>query len=258
MRLKRITAVLLAALMLCTLTGCNEVKEMKRTQAFWGGEEFGDTIEWGGYVYRKSADSGMYKDIFPYGYSGYKQSGYVTAKDVPALLQGMYGSSYNLSPDQYVMSVFYNTVYIREDVYDTFLGAKEQDLKTVWYVSVTDFGSGMFDVRTENHLLSDEDGKRLEQIASDPQNAMAEDEFYSRYENASGELMYLNSAVILRGKTHPAVKDFFFESEDIGTAMMYERDGKTVIVIEDPTDGYCHLLTEEETAYFGTKLFPEP
>lgn len=257
MRLKKRIAALLAVLMLCTLTGCNEVEELKRTQAFWGGEKFGDTVEWGGYVYRKSEDAGVYEDIAPYSYAGYRQSGYVTAKDVPALLQGMYGSSYSLSPDQYVMSVFYNTVYIREDVYDTFSGAKEQDMKTVWYVSVTDLGSGMFDVRTENHLLSDEDGKRLEQIASDPQNAMAEDEFYSRYENAAGEVMYLNSAVILRGKTHPAVKDFYFESETIGTAMMYERDGKTVILIADPEEGMYHLLTEEEMDYFSAKLFPE-
>ena len=258
MRMKKAAAVLLSVLMLCSLTGCNEVKEMKKYQAFWGGEEFGDTIEWGGYVYRKSADAGVYEDIIPYGYAGYRQSGYVTAKDVPALLQSMYGSSYSLSEDQYVMSVFYNTVYIREDVYDTFSGAKEQDLKTVWYVSVTDLGSGMFDVRTENHLLSDEDGKRLEEIVGERQNAITDEVFFERYEKEGSEFLFMDSTEIFRGQVHPDVPDFFFNPANICSAMLYENGGKTAVVLVNPEDGMYHLLTEEEAAYFQAKLFPEP
>ena len=107
---------LFVALMLClSLCGCQELDDMRATHAFW--QEDG-SILWNGNVYRQLGGDGTSYDLdFVYGNVIIN----VTTKDVPVLLSGMFGESFDVSADGTLLEAYnWQTGYImycREDVY---------------------------------------------------------------------------------------------------------------------------------------------
>lgn len=114
--IKRIFALLLTVLLLCSLSGCKALEEMRQNQAFYA--ENGDIL-WNGNTYKKLPACEELQPEF----DG-ETSVYVTESDVPVLLSEMvFLASYSpsndgrfLMEDYHAEDIFYCEASIYEDV----------------------------------------------------------------------------------------------------------------------------------------------
>ena len=253
MRMKKAAAVLLSILMLCSLTGCNEVKEMKKYQAFWVGEEFGDKVEWNGHLYKRSLS--IQGSEVSFTHEIHDRAYYITEKDVPALLQSSYGTPYSISKDESMIFAGYETAYVREDVYDAVEKALSGNAKTVWYVNDI-YQIDMFEnVFRGSTKLSDEDGKRFEDWLADKDNVISDEAYANRFFEDSVSMIY--SVEVCKGKVCEALPDLYLSQNSVGSLFLHKMNDQYILVLLNYADDTYHLMSEEDSAYFKKLLFPQ-
>ncbi len=132
---KRVTALLLTVLMCLSLCGCQNLEDMRATQAFW--QEDG-SIKWNGYKYLPLEGVPENIDFV------YTSSIQVTKADVPVLLSGMFGDTFSVDKSGVLLhSWVYGAdeiCFCREDQYDYMVEYLQQgiEMNTYFYTYWTD------------------------------------------------------------------------------------------------------------------------
>ena len=252
--LKKIMAVCLASFMLFSVTGCEAIREMKEQQAFWAQEGKTDRIEWNGHTFRRY--EGM-DDRYAISMSVTSSRGYVTEKEIPALLQDLYGRLYVMSPDQCIMQVDYDMLYIREDVYDEAVKALSGKSETVYYTKRIHYGMDDGSVTAEIRELSADTVEKIFAIRNDEKRRCT----YFEREEYLGE--DYKEADLTDGiyRSNAYLHGTAFDEEYIGDVDLYLKDGRYLLFLfffEDDLsgDGYWYLVPESETETLRTELFP--
>lgn len=110
--IKRILCLVMAIVLCCSLTACNELDEMRAAHAFY---QVDGTILWNGYTYYQL--TGDYSNL-NLNYSNYV---YVTEKNVPLLVSRTEGHLHYASDNGLLLegsNYMETTVFCREDYYD--------------------------------------------------------------------------------------------------------------------------------------------
>ncbi len=250
-QIKKAAALLLAVIFAFALTGCNEIRKMKENQAFWAGPEDKGTIEWDGRTYRQYTG-----DDYKTGYatSSYSIRGYVTEKDVPALLQENYGKPFSVSANRYVMTVDYDAVYIRSDVYDEITKAMEGRTDTVYYTKTYHYSMNDDNVQIEIRELSDDVAELILAVLGDDANRRQDTEFGVWIEEAGYTPVDSLSGIF---RSNAYFSGVIFDEECIGSADLYEKNGQKRLVFFDyQNDGCWYLVPDSETEMLVKALFP--
>ena len=108
--IKRLAALLLAAVLCLSLAGCRELDEARANQAFWNAD---GTIQWGDYTYKVLPECGEFSPTM-----ADLDTVYVTRPDVPVLLSQQYGMGADRSEDGVFLWLQSGEIYCRADKYD--------------------------------------------------------------------------------------------------------------------------------------------
>ena len=120
MKLIKIFCVTLASLLICTsMTGCKALENMRQKQGFWDND---GNIILNGKKYIELNDA-KYLKLTNYDFDLRKDTVYVTKPDVPVLLSGIVGESF----EKYNKGMFLvsGKTYCREDKYDEITAIQE-------------------------------------------------------------------------------------------------------------------------------------
>ncbi|MBP5225562.1 MAG: hypothetical protein J6Z38_08305 [Lachnospiraceae bacterium] len=249
--LKRAAAVLLSVFLLLTLTGCEEIRRLKESQAFWTGPENAPDIEWRGQTYRlyESPDH-----EYGYGIDSTNARGYVTAKDVPAILQEYFGKPFTASGNRYILTVDYGKLYIREDVFDEVTKAMQGLTETVYYTKTIHYSMNDDNVQVEIRELSEEVFGQLTAVMNDPANRHPDEVIDDWTEGAGYEGI---DALPGLYRSNGYFSGVIFDEECIGGADLYENNGKKRLILFNYEDeGHWYLVPESETEALVKALFP--
>lgn len=131
-KMSKIFALILAIIMMCLcLSGCDELDEMRKEQAFWLESGNADSLIYNGEIYKKIEGTNLPDPLYN---CSYEEQVYVTDPDVPVLLSQSYGEWLDISEDHNFMYGYiygpYETeyygvyesgtesLYCKDDMYD--------------------------------------------------------------------------------------------------------------------------------------------
>ncbi len=110
-QIKRLIALVVAVLLICSLSGCRTLDDMRENHAFWGE---GGSIMLGDYIYYPLPECDHFEPMLTYD----KRNIRVTTPDVPVLLSSMMGSWCSISEDGMLLQTD-GIYYCREDYLET-------------------------------------------------------------------------------------------------------------------------------------------
>ncbi len=109
-KIKRLAALLLAAVLCLSLAGCRELDEARANQAFWNPD---GSIQWGDFSYKALPACDEFNPQ-----TADRPTIWVTEPDVPVLLRDAFGKWMDRSEDEVFLWLESGTIYCREDKYD--------------------------------------------------------------------------------------------------------------------------------------------
>lgn len=172
---KRIVALLLTVIMCLSLCGCQNLEDMRAAHAFW--QEDG-SIKWNGNVYLPLKD--VPKEMrFAHG-----SSVCVTEKDVPVLLSGIFGDTFNADPSGVLLCTMYygedEAYYCREDQYAYILEYLQQgvELNVLFYTYWKDYDAD----NPALYYLTEEQQKTIGDLLNTVQFAAVGSDFYESFD----------------------------------------------------------------------------
>ncbi len=229
-----LSSILVSALLLCSLCGCNYIDKARRNQAF---KDIDGTITYNGYEYKYCINVNEYFDPhMKYDYI------YITEPDVPVLLSSLLGEASDISYDGAVIAKGSGGYYIRTDIYDAVLEEMSDPVMNSMYYFKLEINNQGFPTGYTPIKLTDEETEAILNVAKGEPVEAAHSSFeYSLNISIYSEDLYFYS------------HSFYIATIDSAAYIYFYKDGERIFY--KAQEEYEKILTtcvkrlQEETDY---------